>query len=99
ASYTQGSGGALDIEVSPSAASQLKVVGAASIAGTLNLNFDPGTYTPQLFTILSAGSLTGTFSTVNRNNAPAGFVEGVGYSSTGVLLVGEATSGASVYGE
>ena len=98
-SYTQGSGGALNIEVSPTAASLLKVIGAASLAGTLNLNFDAGAYTPQIYTILTASSVTGTFSTVNRTGNPAGMVYGVGYGSGAVFLVGEPLANAEVYGE
>ena len=40
--------GTLAIEVSPSAASQLKVGGAANLAGTLVLVFDPGIYSAAL---------------------------------------------------
>lgn len=42
--YTQSSNGALAIEVSPTAASQLKVGGAATLGGRLALLYDPGVY-------------------------------------------------------
>ncbi|HEY5410010.1 MAG TPA: autotransporter domain-containing protein, partial [Caulobacteraceae bacterium] len=97
--YTQGSGGALNIEVSPTTASRLRVIGAANLAGTLNLSFDAGSYAPQVYTIITASSVSGTFATVNRSGNPAGMVYGVGYGAGSVLLVGEPTANAQVYGE
>ena len=42
--YTQGPTSRLRIEVSPTAASQLKVLGNASLAGNLALVYEPGVY-------------------------------------------------------
>ena len=67
--FTQDAASTLAIEVSPSAASQLRVGGNASLAGTLGLTFDPGVYTGKTFALVSAGSVSGTFATVT-NNAP-----------------------------
>jgi len=60
--YTPSSRSTLAIEVSPTAASLLKVSGSASLAGTLAVTYDPGTYSPKTYTVVSAGSLGGLFS-------------------------------------
>ncbi|MFC4274365.1 autotransporter-associated beta strand repeat-containing protein [Achromobacter aloeverae] len=70
--YTQASTGTLQIEVSPTQASQLKVGGTASLAGTLALVYDPGTYTARSYTIVSAaGGVNGTFGTVSSTGTAA----------------------------
>lgn len=78
--YTQGSSGTLSIEVSPTAASKLVVGGAASLGGTLALVFDPGTYTSHTYTLLTASSISGTFSTVTGTN-PSGLAQSILYES------------------
>jgi len=83
--YTQGGGGTLDIEVSPTAASQLKVGGAATLNGTLALLFDPGTYTPTSYKILTASTVGGTFATVTGAN-PSGLAQAVLYDPADVTL-------------
>jgi len=92
--YTQGPGGTLQVEVSPTVASQLKVGGAASLAGTLSLLYAPGTYTTKAYTLISAGSVKGTFSTVT-GNAPSGMAQGIAYAPNAVDL-NLATSAQSV---
>jgi outer membrane autotransporter protein len=83
--YTQAAGGALTIEVSPTAASQLKVGGAANLAGTLNLIFDPGIYRAGSYQIITAASVNGTFSTVTAND-PLGVAHSILYNPTDVTL-------------
>ncbi len=85
ASYSQGAGGTLTMEVSPSAADKLIVTGAASLNGTLALVYAPGTYTAANYTLVSAGSLTGTFSTVT-GTAPTGITQAVTYTGTAANL-------------
>ena len=97
--FTQGPGGTLSIEVTPTASSQLIVLGAANLGGTLALNFDAGSYGPHAYRIITAGSVSGTFANVVKTGAPAGQVYGVGYEANGVELVDEAASSANVYGE
>ncbi|OZI29794.1 hypothetical protein CAL29_16845 [Bordetella genomosp. 10] len=70
--YTQASDATLRIEVSPTQASQLKVGGTASLAGTLALVYDPGTYSARSYTIVSAaGGVSGAFDTVSSTGASA----------------------------
>ncbi|HXE30143.1 MAG TPA: autotransporter domain-containing protein, partial [Stellaceae bacterium] len=88
ASYTQGAGSTLQIEVSPSAASKLNVTGAASLNGTLVLIYDPGVYSSATFAIVHAGSITGTFATVNASGSvPTNVSQAVTYTGTDVNLV------------
>jgi len=63
--YTQGTAGALVIEVSPTAASKLVVGGTASLAGTLALVYDPGIYAPRTYTLVQAENITGSFAAVS----------------------------------
>ena len=74
--YTQGSGGTLEIEVTGTSAGesghdQLSVTGAASLDGTLDIvpqapYADPSVRgASENMVILTAGTVTGTFSTVN----------------------------------
>ncbi|HYM71719.1 MAG TPA: autotransporter domain-containing protein, partial [Stellaceae bacterium] len=72
--YAQAGAGALRIEVSPTAASQLLVRGSASLAGALALVFDPGIYTARNYTIVSAAKVSGTFATVTGTN-PSGLAQ------------------------
>jgi hypothetical protein len=59
--YTQHSNGTLQVEISPTAASKLAVGGTASLAGTLAVLPDAGTYTVGTkYQILTAQSVTGT---------------------------------------
>jgi hypothetical protein len=68
--YTQQSAGALDIQLNGTTAGtnydQLKVTGAATLGGTLNITLGFTPTVGQTFTILTASSLGGTqFTTVN----------------------------------
>ncbi len=83
--YTQGAASTLKIEVSPAAASKLAVTGTATLDGTLSIIYQPGVYTARTYSIVSAGSVTGTFSTVT-GTAPSGLSQSVDYSATDVSL-------------
>ena len=96
-SFSQGPNGTLAIEVSPTQASQLKSLGAASLDGTLALTFDPGSYSAAIDQIITGSPVTGTFANVTASGSP-GIAYGISYSSTGVDLVTETTTNAQVYG-
>jgi outer membrane autotransporter protein len=82
--YTQGPGGTLAIEVSPTASSQLRVGGAASLAGTLHLMFDPGVYSPATsYRFLTASSISGAFDTIVSND-PLGIGQTLVFDATGI---------------
>ena len=92
-SYTQLATGTMTGLVNGTAAgtgfSQLKVTGTASLAGSINFTvsaaFQPSLTVGETFTVLTAGSITGTFSnsTIAINSS---FHFTVSYTSTGVVL-------------
>jgi outer membrane autotransporter protein len=57
------------------------VGGTATLAGTLSLLYAPGTYTTKTYTLVSAGSVSGTFSTV-KGNTPSGLTQSMAYGLT-----------------
>jgi autotransporter-associated beta strand protein len=96
-SYTQGATSTLAIEVSPTAASQLNSLGAASLNGKLALTFDAGAYGPAVFKIVAGAPVSGTFATVTATGSP-GEVYGLLYTPTAVDLVLGSTAPAQVFG-
>jgi fibronectin-binding autotransporter adhesin len=62
--YAQTSSATLSIEVSPTAASELKVNGTAMLNGVLAITYDPGTYTAKQYTLVSASGVSGRFSSI-----------------------------------
>ncbi|WP_233834130.1 autotransporter-associated beta strand repeat-containing protein [Paraburkholderia sp. ZP32-5] len=87
--YTQTNGSTLAIEVSPTAASQLKVNGSATLNGVLAITYDPGTYTAKSYTLVSAaGGVSGTFSsTTSTGTSNLGtLAPSISYGANGVDL-------------
>jgi fibronectin-binding autotransporter adhesin len=84
--YAQNADGTLQIEVTPAQSSMLQVSGSASLAGSLDLIFAPGTYSTSKFTLVQAGSLSGTFGTVN-GTVPGPVQSQISYGPTEADLV------------
>jgi autotransporter-associated beta strand protein len=85
--YTQNSDGSLQIDVTPTQASELLVHGNASLAGNLNLIYAPGTYTATTYTLVQATAITGNFATTNSGGAvPTALNPTVTYTGTQVEL-------------
>jgi autotransporter-associated beta strand protein len=91
---TFNAGSTYAVEVSPSVADRTNVTGTATLAGTVNAAFAPGSYTPHSYTVLSAaGGLGGTtFNAVATNLAA--FSTSLSYTPTDVLLNLTAALGA-----
>ncbi|MCP3405954.1 S-layer family protein [Bradyrhizobium sp. CCGB01] len=72
------------VEVTPATSTSGIVSGNANLGGaTLGANFAVGSYVAKQYTILTAGSITGTFnSTVSTLGLPAGFSTSVSYDAT-----------------
>ena len=88
--YSQGAAAALNIEVSPTTASRLAVNGEADLAGSLNITFDPGTYSAKTYNLVTAaGGVQGTFDTVTKTGTSNlnGLTSAVTYSTDDVNLV------------
>ncbi|OWT66262.1 autotransporter outer membrane beta-barrel domain-containing protein [Candidimonas nitroreducens] len=83
--YTQSPSGTLQMEISPTDYSRLIVGGTATLAGTLNLLYAPGTYTAKSYSLVKAGSVQGSFSKV-AGNTPSGFAQSVAYAADAVDL-------------
>ncbi|MCP3374142.1 autotransporter domain-containing protein [Bradyrhizobium cajani] len=71
------------VEVTPATSTSGIVTGNANLGGaTLGANFAAGSYVAKTYTILTAGSITGTFnSTVSTLGLPAGFSTSVSYDA------------------
>lgn len=87
ANFRQTSAGTLQVEVSPAAASQLKVTGAANLNGTLALVFDPGVYNAKSYALLTASSVAGNFATVTGTVPTAGITQAVTIGASEVDLI------------
>jgi hypothetical protein len=92
ANYVQPSDGTLEIELAgPTASTQydrLVVTGSAFVAGKLDVNFVNG-YSPAVnttFTVLTAGQITGTFSTFDLPLLSPGFVWNISRTATAYNL-------------
>jgi YVTN family beta-propeller protein len=91
-SYTQTSTGDFGIAIGGTTAgnqySQWQNSGTATLAGSLDIQFLGG-FVPAAgnqFTILTSGSITGTFSKINSPSLPSGLVWSVTYNPTSVVL-------------
>jgi autotransporter-associated beta strand protein len=75
------------VQVNPSTASSATVTGTATLAGaTVNAAFASGSYVAKQYTILTAGSVNGTFGTLVNSNLPAGFQTSLSYDGTHAYL-------------
>jgi autotransporter-associated beta strand protein len=90
--YTQSSSGTLFVDVSPTAASQLKVSGTATLGGALNVLYGPGTYSAASYRIIDAANVSGKFASVT-SNAPANLAQSVQNLADGSTLTLAAPSG------
>ena len=75
------------VEVSPTQADRTNVTGTATLAGTVQAVFGPGSYIARTYTILSAaGGRSGTFGSLTTSGLPAGFAAAVSYTGTDAIL-------------
>jgi autotransporter-associated beta strand protein len=74
------------VQVSPSAASLANISGTASLAGTVQVAFAPGSYVGRSYDILHSAGLNGTTFSGVSGNVPAGLTESLSYTATDVLL-------------
>jgi uncharacterized protein with beta-barrel porin domain len=80
------SGATYQVYVNPGTSSFATVSGAASLAGTVNASFANGSYISKVYTILTAGSVTGTFSGLTTVNLPSNFTTSLSYDSAHAYL-------------
>jgi uncharacterized protein with beta-barrel porin domain len=94
-SYTQSATGTLKIEVTPTGASQLHVLGNAALGGSLIINITSGQYGTDVFDIVSASSVSGSFNSIQTTGNVSGAIAGVSRTTTGYQVVTEVVSGAN----
>jgi autotransporter-associated beta strand protein/T5SS/PEP-CTERM-associated repeat protein len=83
------------VEISPTSADRTNVGGTATLAGTVQAVFAPGSYMTRAYTILSAaGGRIGTFNALTTTNLPANFAASLSYTATDVNLNLTAALGA-----
>jgi autotransporter-associated beta strand protein len=74
------------VQVNPATASSANVTGTASLAGTVQAAFAPGSYVTRQYTILHADQgVSGTFGSLSAN-APANFNASLSYDANNVFL-------------
>ncbi|MGB8602365.1 MAG: autotransporter domain-containing protein [Rhizomicrobium sp.] len=96
--YSQNSTGTLEINVTPTSASSLKVLGSASFDGSLVINLADGTYGNAVYNVVSASTTSGSFSTVSTSGNVTGAIVGVTQTDTGYSVVTEKASSAQTFG-
>lgn len=94
--YTQTSDGQLAVEVTPSGASKLVVGDTATLSGSLTLNVNKGNYTNGIYTILSAGSVSGSFSSYKISGDTSSAIIGVGSTRSGYSIVTQRAGSAQI---
>ena len=75
------------ININPTTASFANVSGAATPGGaTVNAIFANGSYIAKQYTILTAGSVSGSFGTLTNTNLPANFHDTLSYDASHAYL-------------
>jgi hypothetical protein len=80
------SGALYAVYLNPTTSSFANVTGRASLAGTVQASFAPGSYLAKQYIILQSAGLSGTFTGLATANLPAGFIAILDYSGGDVLL-------------
>ncbi|HZR61540.1 MAG TPA: autotransporter domain-containing protein [Xanthobacteraceae bacterium] len=74
------------VQVDPTASTSATVTGQAALAGDVGATFASGHYITKQYDILHAGSINGTFDTLETLNLPAGVLASLVYTPTDVFL-------------
>jgi len=75
------------VDINPTTSSFANVTGTATLGGaTVNAFFANGSYIAKQYTILTAGSVSGTFGSLANTNLPANFSDTLSYDATHAYL-------------
>jgi autotransporter-associated beta strand protein len=75
------------VQINPSNSTVTNVVtGTATLAGNVLAAFASGSYLTKTYTILTAGSVSGTFASLGTTNLPANFTAKLSYNASNVQL-------------
>jgi autotransporter-associated beta strand protein len=81
------SGAQYVVALNPATSSFANVTGSATLGGaTVNAIYANGSYVSKRYTILTAGAVNGTFSSLVNNNLPANFTTALNYDPTHAYL-------------
>jgi autotransporter-associated beta strand protein len=81
------SGAFYQVAINPTTASFVSATGTATLGGaSMQAFFSSGTYVAKQYTILSAGSVSGTFNGPANSNLPSGFKAALSYDRTHAYL-------------
>ena len=81
------SGALYVVNLNPTMSSFASEMGTATLAGTVQANFSPGSYVAKQYTILTAtGGIYGTFSGISNVNLPANASDSLSYGANAVFL-------------
>ncbi|MGB7079907.1 MAG: autotransporter domain-containing protein [Xanthobacteraceae bacterium] len=84
---TLATGSTYQVFVNPATASSATVSGTANLGGaTANATFANGSYISKVYTILTGGSVSGTFGSLTNTNRPANFTDTLSYDATHAYL-------------
>jgi autotransporter-associated beta strand protein len=75
------------VNINPTTSSFANVSGAATLGGaTVNAIYTSGSYVAKKYTILTAGSLSGTFGSLVNSNLPTNFATSLSYDTKNAYL-------------
>jgi autotransporter-associated beta strand protein len=81
------SGAVYMVQINPTSSSFTHVTGAATLGGaTVKASYANGSYVARQYTILTAGSLSGTFGSLVDTNLPTNFHTALSYDATHAYL-------------
>lgn len=94
----QSATGTLSVEISSAGASRL-AADVANLGGTLNATFTSSGTAPQVYTVLAANGIMGTFANFTKTGAPSGMVYGVSYTPHEVGIIAAPETVGQIYGD
>src|SRR6202012_4684932 len=75
------------VTINPATASFVNVTGSATLGGaSVRAFFSSGSYVAKQYTIVTAGSINGTFNSLANTNLPSGFGSSLSYDATHAYL-------------
>jgi T5SS/PEP-CTERM-associated repeat protein len=85
-SLTFASGSEFTVAMDSADRGTMDVTGLATLAGTLNLTLEEGSSFSKRYNLINAGSISGTFTNLTRDDIPQGFTPTVRYSGREVYV-------------
>jgi len=93
--FVQTSSGVYMVDVTPATSDKTVASGTASLAGSVQATFAPGSYVAKSYTLIASSGRTGTFASLNTIGLPSGFTANLSYNATDAKLDLTATLGGT----